>query len=114
MPPSTPFLRRRVLDGLPVDRLNGLWTRGFNEYYKNYIATNSMRPLLHVIGLYSITGYTMSHAVKHSQTHRSTHCALRRAVNTQLPFAACQAGACLLAAVAISCYTLCCALCARS
>ena len=71
MPPATSFLRRRVLDGLPVDRLNGLWTRGFNEYYKNNIATNSIRPLLHIIGLYSITGYTMAHVVKHSQT--STH-----------------------------------------
>ena len=67
MPSATPFLRRRVLDGLPVDRLNGLWTRGFNEYYRKNIATSSIRPLLHVIALYSVTGYTMSHAVKHSQ-----------------------------------------------
>ena len=72
MPSATPFLRRRVLDGLPVDRLNGLWTRSFNEYYKNNIATSSIRPLLHVIALYSITGYTMSHAVKHSQTSSTT------------------------------------------
>ena len=72
MPAATPFLRRRVLDGLPVDRLNGLWTRGFNEYYRTYIATSSMRPLIHIIGLYSVTGYTMSHAVKHSQTSNHT------------------------------------------
>ena len=72
MPSATPFLRRRVLDGLPVDRLNGLWTRGFNEYYRKNIATSSIRPLLHVIALYSVTGYTMSHAVKHSQPPSST------------------------------------------
>ena len=80
MPPATSFLRRRVLDGLPVDRLNGLWTRSFNEYYKKNIATSSIRPLLHIIALYSVTGYTMSHAVKHRQnstTQQSTeHTAL--------------------------------------
>ena len=85
MPPATPLLRRRVLDGLPFDRLNGLWTRTVNEYYKNNVATGSMRPLLHVIGLYSITGYTMSHAAKHSHTAKDT----QHAPSTLTRFAPC-------------------------
>ena len=67
--PATPFLRRRVLDGLPLNHLNGLYTRAFNAYYRRYIATNSMQPLIHGILLYSVTGYTMTHLVKHSQSH---------------------------------------------
>ena len=69
---ATPFLRRRLLDGLPTGHINGLYTRAFNAYYKKYIATNSIQPLIHVVLLYSITGYTMTHAVKHSQQSSAT------------------------------------------
>jgi len=43
-------------------------------YYRNYIATSSVKPVLHVIGFYSIVHWSITQTHKHKyQTKREHH-----------------------------------------
>lgn len=65
------FLGRKLSQSNPLNFFNnggltGNIQKAWSLYYEKYIATNSVKPLLHVIGFYSIVGYT----TKQSQIHK--------------------------------------------
>jgi hypothetical protein len=43
------------------------------SYYKNYIATSSIKPVLHVVGFYSALHWTITQSHKHSQSRKATN-----------------------------------------
>ena len=74
---SSYFSRRlfdtNVLGFFSGGGLSGVARRYWNGYYKTYIETNSIQPLIHIILLYSATGYTITESQKHKYHVQQQH-----------------------------------------